>query len=97
MEQVCKRQKRDSDEAKLEDLPEEIILKILSSVNIRDLFQCMAVNKKIREVANDQTLWNKMHIDGDYYDHGNGLPADPILLTRDGPVLLRRGQLAHQV
>ena len=74
MEQVCKRQKRDSDEAKLEDLPEEIILKILSSVNIRDLFQCMAVNKKIREIANDQTLWNIMHIDGDYYE--NELPAE---------------------
>ena len=74
MEQVCKRQKRDSDEAKLEDLPEEIILKILSSVNIRDLFQCMAVNKKFREIANDQTLWNIMHIDGD--DYGNWLPAE---------------------
>ena len=76
MEQVCKRQKRDFDEAKLENLPEEIILKILCSVNIWDLFQCMAVNKKIREIANDQTLWNKMHIDGDYYGHGNGLPAE---------------------
>ena len=84
MEQVCKRQKRDFDDATLEDLPEEIILKILSSVNIRDLFQCMAVNKKIREIANDQTLWNIMHLNGNDFEN-DFLPAELL------PKILERG------
>ena len=83
MEQVCKRQKRDFDEVTLEELPDEIILKIFSSVNIRDLFQCMAVNKKIREIANDQTLWNIMHLNGNDYE--NDLPAELL------PRILEKG------
>merc|ERR1719483_1586272 len=34
----------------------------------------MAVNKKIREIANDQSLWNKMHIDGVNFEAD--LPAE---------------------
>jgi hypothetical protein len=58
----------------MEDLPVEIILKIFDFVNIRDLFQCMAVNTKIREIANDPSLWNKMHIDGVNFEAD--LPAE---------------------
>jgi len=64
MENLQKRLKLGYETKTMEDLPVEIILKIFDFVNIRDLFQCMAVNKKIREIANDQSLWNKMHIDG---------------------------------
>ena len=46
----------------LEDLPDEIILKILNFVTIKGLFQCLRVNKKIRTIANDQSLWNTMHL-----------------------------------
>ena len=74
MENPKKRMKMNYETKAIEDLPVEIILKIFDFVNIRDLFQCMAVNKKIREIANDQSLWNKMHVDGDYYE--NGLPAE---------------------
>ena len=74
MENSKKRLKVDDERKKIIDLPVEIILKILNFVNIRDIFQCMAVNKKIIEIANDQSLWNKMHVDGDYYE--NGLPAE---------------------
>ena len=42
----------------LEDLPEEIILKILGQVNIRDLIRCFFVNKKIRKIA-DIILYKK--------------------------------------
>ena len=83
MEQVCKRQKRDFDEATLEDLPDEIVLKIFSSVNIRDLFRCMAVNKKISEIANDQTLWNIIHLNGNNFV--NDLPAELL------PQILKKG------
>ena len=64
MESPKKRLKLDYETKTMEDLPVEIILKIFNFVNIRDLFQCMAVNKKMREIANDPSLWNKMHIDG---------------------------------
>ena len=59
-----KRQKRDFETVTFVDLPYEIILKIFESVNIKDLFRCMAVNKKFRAIANDQSLWNKMHLTG---------------------------------
>ena len=74
MENPKKRLKLDYETRTIEDLPVEIILKIFNSVNIRDLFQCMAVNKKIREIANDTSLWNKMHIDGDNFEAD--LPAE---------------------
>ena len=48
----------------LEDLPDEITLKILNLVNIKDLFRCLAVNKKLRTIANDQSLWITMHLEG---------------------------------
>ena len=43
-----KRQKRDFETVTFVDLPYEIILKIFESVNIKDLFQCMVVNKKFK-------------------------------------------------
>ena len=62
--QPRKRQKRDFQTVTMEDLPYEIILKILELVNIKDLFRCMAVNKRLREIAHDQSLWNIMHLTG---------------------------------
>ena len=77
MSQGRKRQKMDFEtEATFEDLPHEITLKILELVNIRDLFQCMAVNKTLRAIANDQSLWNKMHLTGE--DTADIFPAEMI-------------------
>ena len=65
MDQVIKKQKMTFELKSLEDLPSEIILKILGQVNIRDLFQCSRVNKKIREIAHDKSLWEKMNLCSD--------------------------------
>ena len=62
MDQVIKNQKMDRELKTLEDLPQEIILKILGQVNIRDLFRCSLVNKKIREIAHDKSLWEKLNL-----------------------------------
>jgi hypothetical protein len=62
--QPRKRQKRDFQIVTMEDLPNEIILKILELVNIKDLFRCMAVNKRLSAIAHDQSLWNIMHLTG---------------------------------
>ena len=77
MEPIQKRQKIEFKAKTLEDLPEEIILKIFGQVNIKDLFQCMAVSKKIRAIAKDQSLWNKIHLTA---GSGNGdiFPAELI-------------------
>ena len=49
-----------------EKLPIEIILKILKYLNIKDLFRCMAVNKKLRVAANHKSLWEVMHLTGKF-------------------------------
>ena len=50
--------------ASIEDLPNEIILKILSYLEIKDLYRCMAVNKRMRAIANDKSLWKRIHLEG---------------------------------
>ena len=57
--------KMDLELKSLENLPEEIILKILGQVNIRDLVRCSFVNKKIRKIAHDKSLWEKMNLCSD--------------------------------
>ena len=55
--QPRKRQKRDFQTVTMEDLPYEIILKILELVNIKDLFRCLAVNKRLRPIAHDEGMY----------------------------------------
>ena len=82
--QPRKRQKRDFQTVTMEDLPYEIILKILESVNIKDLFRCMAVNKRLRALAHDQSLWNIMHLTGEAI--ADVLPAELLqqILAKGG-------------
>ena len=65
LERPRKRLKLDLEIKAIEDLPEEIILKIFTQLNIKDLYQCMAVNKKFRDIAYDNSLWDKMHLTGE--------------------------------
>ena len=62
MEQVYKRQKRDFEVTMLEDLPEEIILKIFNHLALKDLFNCMVLSKRIRKIAHDDSLWEKLNL-----------------------------------
>jgi chromatin remodeling complex protein RSC6 len=41
---------------KLEHMPEEVILKIFSNLQIPDLIRCGEVSKRIRRIADDETL-----------------------------------------
>ena len=56
MEPVMKKQRMDFEmkSLRLIDFPDEIILKILRTVTIKDLFRCMAVSKKVRAIAQAQ-------------------------------------------
>ena len=46
----------------LEDLSDEIILKILSNVDKKDLIQCSRVSKRFRNISYDQSLWLKVDL-----------------------------------
>ena len=48
---------------KLEDLPNEILLKVFDNFQINDLINCGQVNRRIRSIAQDETLWQKVNLD----------------------------------
>lgn len=66
MEQAFKSRKRDFEVTVLEDLPEEIILKIFSQLALKDLFNCMVLSKRIRNIAHDDSLWEKLNLVHNY-------------------------------
>ena len=52
---MSKRLKRS--QLQLESLPNEMLLKIFSYMNMQELLQCGQVSKQIREICSDETLW----------------------------------------
>ena len=48
--------------AKLENLPDEVILKVFSNLQIPDILRCGRVSKRIKEISNDETLWQKINL-----------------------------------
>ena len=53
-----------------EGLPDEIILEILSLLDIEGVLQCGQVSKRLREISNDQSLWLKLNLDGRKVPYG---------------------------
>ena len=47
---------------KLDNLPDEIILEIFSNLQIPGLISCGEVSKRIRRIADDETLWQKINL-----------------------------------
>ena len=45
----------------LEDLSDEVLLKILSNLDKEDLIQCSHVSKRFRDISFDQALWQKVN------------------------------------
>ena len=45
-----------------EDLPDEIILGVLSFLDIKDLLICGQTSKRIRNISNDESLWLKINL-----------------------------------
>ena len=74
MESEFKRQKIDCDVIMLEDLPEEIILKIVSHLALKDLFNCMVLCKRIRNIAYDNSLWETLNLVHNYQPMAKGMP-----------------------
>ena len=48
----------------LEGLPDEILLNIFSLLDIKGVFQCGQVSKRLQAISNDQSLWSKLNLFG---------------------------------
>ena len=57
---MAKRQKLSS--YQLDDLPDEVILNMLGFLNIKELLLCGQVSKRLRAIANDESLWLKLNL-----------------------------------
>ena len=44
----------------IEDLPEEIILKIFAFLSLKQLAKCMLVTKKMNRISQDKSLWKRV-------------------------------------
>ena len=56
---MSKRQKLSN--VQLEDLPDEVILKICSFMDIREILKCAQVSKRIQAISKDESLWLKLN------------------------------------
>ena len=48
---------------KWEDLPDELILKILSYSEVKDLISCGQVSKRTRNISQDRSLWVTVNLE----------------------------------
>ena len=53
-----------------EGLPDEIILKIFSLLDIKGVLQCGQVSQRLRAISNDQCLWSKLNLSGREVPYG---------------------------
>ena len=54
----------------LEGLPDEILLKILSFMDIKGVYHCGKVSKRLRAISNDKLLWSKLNLVGRQFHYG---------------------------
>ena len=52
----------DIEPRKIQDLPDEVILKIMSFLEIKDLIRCGCVSKRLRKIGNDESLWQAINL-----------------------------------
>ena len=45
-----------------EDLPNEVIMVILTSMNFKEVLNCAKVSKRIREICQNEALWQKVNL-----------------------------------
>ena len=53
---------QDSSALLLEDLPNEILLKIFSYLDISDIIHCGQMSKRFRKISHDELLWQKVNL-----------------------------------
>ena len=61
----------------LEDLSNELIVKVFSYLEIKELIRCGQLSKRIRIISHDQSLWQKMNLSCDPWENcTNKVPAE---------------------
>ena len=50
--------------SKIQDLPDELVLKILRNSETKDLISCGQVSKRIRKISHDNSLWQRVNLSG---------------------------------
>ena len=53
-----------------EGLPDEILLKIFSLLDIKGVLQCGQVSKRLRDISNDHSLWSMLNLSGRQVPYG---------------------------
>ena len=48
----------------LVDFPDEIILKVFASLDLKDLLNCGQVSKRFRTISHDKFLWQRIDLSG---------------------------------
>ena len=48
----------------LGEFPDEIILKVFASLDVKDLLNCGQVSKRFRSISHDQSLWQRIDLSG---------------------------------
>ena len=46
----------------LDNLPNEVLLKVFTYLNIRDLGYCAQVSTRLRDISIDESLWQKINV-----------------------------------
>ena len=46
----------------MDDLPNELILHIVSFLNLKEIIKCGQVSKRIRSICSDETIWQKVNL-----------------------------------
>ena len=52
----------EAQEVYLNGLPAEVLLKIFTFLDIKDLYRCNKVSKRIRSIGLDESLWQKINL-----------------------------------
>jgi hypothetical protein len=70
----------------LEDLSNELIVKVFSYLEIKELIRCGQLSKRIRIISHDQSLWQKMNLSSDPWEKcTNKVPAEFLhMVIRNG-------------
>ena len=63
-----------------EDLPNEVILKVLKNLDIKDVLRCGLVSKQIRTISRDESIWEKINL---YHKEGLKVPIEFLQLVLD--------------
>ena len=64
---MAKRQKLSF--CQLDELPDEVILKIVGFLDLKELLLCGQVSKRLRAIANDESLWLKLNMRGRFISY----------------------------